>query len=57
MPARSTGGEHMSEDQEQNEKATIETLEHADTKESYRQLWWTIGVTAICFGIIVYVYS
>ncbi|MDG2277051.1 MAG: hypothetical protein P8L31_03775 [Pseudomonadales bacterium] len=47
----------MSEDQEQNEKATIETLEHADTKESYRQLWWTIGVTAICFGIIVYVYS
>lgn len=47
----------MSEDQEQNEKATIETLEHADTEESYRQLWWTIGVTAICFGIIVYVYS
>jgi hypothetical protein len=57
MPGRSTGGEHMSEDQEQNEKATIETLEHADTEESYRQLWWTIGVTAICFGIIVYVYS
>lgn len=24
------------------------TLEHTDTNESMRQLWWTVGITAIC---------
>ncbi|NKB99909.1 MAG: hypothetical protein GKR90_15615 [Pseudomonadales bacterium] len=46
----------MTEENDQEEKVTIETLEHADTEESYRQLWWTIGVTAVSLGIISYVY-
>ena len=33
------------------------SLEHSDTKESIRQLWWTIGVTLGGLALLAYFYS
>jgi hypothetical protein len=32
------------------------SLEHTDTKESLRQLWWTIGVTLAGLALLAYFY-
>lgn len=34
-----------------NEDVKFTTLEHTDAEESFRQLWWTIGVTVV--GLVV----
>ena len=49
-------GDKMEEQKQEEEPATIETLEHADHEESWRQLWWTIGVTVTGLAIIAFVY-
>lgn len=45
---------------ENNQKDTEDnkpvSLEHTDTKESLRQLWWTIGVTLIGLAVLAFVY-
>lgn len=32
----------------------VDTLEHSDTEESYRQLKWTIRVTVIGLALVAY---
>ncbi|MFT7652117.1 MAG: hypothetical protein ACI9UU_001224 [Candidatus Azotimanducaceae bacterium] len=32
----------------------VETLEHSDNEESYRQLKWTIGVTLVGLALVAY---
>lgn len=44
------------EEQDKPEEEKIETLEHADHEESFRQLWWTIGATVLGLAIIAYFY-
>lgn len=41
----------MEEQNDDNDNVKLTTLEHSDTEESFRQLWWTIGVTVV--GLIV----
>lgn len=38
------------------EGVKFESLEHSDTKESMRQLWWTIGVTLLGLALLAYFY-
>ena len=44
----------MQDDDEQTQRPVVSTLEHADHEESRRQLWWTIGVTAVGLALIAY---
>ncbi len=46
----------MEEPNEENKTPEPTTLEHTDNQESFRQLWWTIGVTVLAFAVIAYVY-
>ena len=46
----------MDENAKEDEDSEPVTLEHADTRESYRQLWWTIGVTVTGLAAIAYFY-
>ena len=44
-------------DEEKNTKDNKPaSLEHTDTKESLRQLWWTIGVTLIGLAVLAFFY-
>lgn len=33
-----------------------DSLEHTDSAESLRQLWWTIGVTVVALIVLSYFY-
>ena len=36
--------------------AHSDSLEHTDSAESLRQLWWTIGVTIVAMAVLTYFY-
>lgn len=38
------------------EEGKLGSLEHSDTRESLRQLWWTIGVTLAGIALMAYLY-
>ena len=42
------------ETETETENVKVETLEHADTEESFRQLRWTIGVTVVGLAVVAY---
>ncbi len=44
----------MEKTNDKNDETKVGSLEHTDTKESIRQLWWTVGVTL--FGLAVFAY-
>lgn len=44
----------MGEEEGKSENDQLDTLEHADNEESFRQLWWTIGVTVTGLALIAY---
>ena len=44
----------MSEQKNDKDEVKFGSLEHSDMGESLRQLWWTIGVTAIGLALIAY---
>ncbi|NIO39831.1 MAG: hypothetical protein GTO41_06345 [Burkholderiales bacterium] len=46
----------MKEQNNGNENGELATLEHSDTKESFRQLWWTIVVTVVGLAVIAFFY-
>lgn len=46
----------MEEQNKDNEDVKFPTLEHSDTEESFRQLWWTIGVTLVGLAAVAYFY-
>jgi hypothetical protein len=46
----------VKDDQLDKDSATPGTLEHTDMKESVRQLWWTVGVTAVGLVVLTYLY-
>ena len=46
----------MTDHNPENQEVRHGSLEHSDLAESRRQLWWTIGVTAIGMAIIAYLY-
>ena len=47
---------YMEEQNKDKETARLTTLEHSDTEESFRQLWWTIGVTVVGLATVAYFY-
>ncbi|NNC76919.1 MAG: hypothetical protein HKN77_03085 [Woeseiaceae bacterium] len=46
----------MNKEDEDSETGGPRTLEHLDAKESFRQLWWSIGVTLIALAVLAYFY-
>ncbi|NIO43418.1 MAG: hypothetical protein GTO41_26650 [Burkholderiales bacterium] len=46
----------MEEKNKDTESVKFESLEDSDTKESLRQLWWTIGVTLLGLALLAYFY-
>jgi hypothetical protein len=44
----------MGEPKRDEKEVEFPSLEHSDTAESRRQLWWTIGVTMIGIAVIAY---
>ena len=46
----------MEDKNNDTEEGKFPSLEHTDTKESFRQLWWTIGVTLAGLAILAYFY-
>ena len=46
----------MEEMNKNKENVEVETLEHSDTEESFRQLRWTIGVTVVGVALVAYFY-
>ena len=46
----------MTDPEQEREAVRHGSLEHSDMAESRRQLWWTIGVTAIGLAVITYLY-
>lgn len=49
--------EDMEQQNNDNEDVRVTTLEHSDNEESFRQLWWTIGVTVVGLAAVAYFYS
>ncbi len=43
-------------EEQKDDRAPLTTLEHSDNEESFRQLWWTIGVTVAGLAAIAFVY-
>ena len=41
---------------DERDAAHSDSLEHTDSAESLRQLWWTIGVTIVAMAILTYFY-
>ena len=41
-------------EQENEKNLKVGSLEGTDQAESMRQLWWTLGVTAVALGFIAY---
>ena len=39
-----------------NHNVKFGSLENSDTKESIRQLWWTVGVTLLGLALLAYFY-
>jgi hypothetical protein len=50
------GANEMGDQDNDSKNVHIETLEHSDTKESFRQLLWTIGVTVVGLALIAWAY-
>ena len=48
------GAETKADQDKDTKNIRVETLEHSDTEESYRQLKWTIGVTVLGLAIVAY---
>ena len=46
----------MSEKESETEDVQVDSLEHSDSEESLRQLWWTIGLTVAAIGVMAYFY-
>lgn len=46
----------MNDNEKDTEDVKPSSLEHTDTKESLRQLWWTIGVTLIGLVLLAFFY-
>ena len=46
----------MDEEKTDAESTTPGSLEHTDTKESMRQLWWSIGVILIMLTLMALFY-
>ena len=46
----------LEDKKEETEDVKFGSLEHTDTKESMRQLWWTIGVTLAGLLLLAYFY-
>lgn len=46
----------MGEEKNDTDYVKVETLEHSDTEESFRQLWWTIGVTVVGVAVLALLY-
>lgn len=46
----------MEDKKNDTEDTKFGSLEHTDTKESMRQLWWTIGVTLVGLALLAYFY-
>jgi hypothetical protein len=46
----------MKRQKEDREEVKFGSLEHSDIKESFRQLWWTIGVTVVGLAVVAYFY-
>ena len=46
----------MDEEKTDAEKAAPASLEHTDTKESMRQLWWSIGAILIMLTLMAFFY-
>jgi hypothetical protein len=46
----------MGEQESDTEDPKVQTLEHADSEESFRQLRWTIAVTVIGVALVAYFY-
>jgi hypothetical protein len=44
----------MEDNDKKTENVKFGSLEHADTKESIRQLWWTIGVIVVALALLAY---
>ena len=44
----------MADQDKDTKNIRLETLEHADTEESYRQLKWTIGATVLGLALVAY---
>ena len=48
--------EDLEDEKQESEDVKFGSLEHTDTKESMRQLWWTIGVTLAGLALLAYFY-
>ena len=46
----------LKDNQKDSDEVVPGSLEHTDTKESLRQLRWTIGVTLIGLALLAYFY-
>ena len=46
----------MEKQSNDNENIKFETFENSDMGESLRQLWWTIGVTAVGLAVLYFFY-
>ena len=46
----------MEEQNNDNEDVEILTLEHSDTEESHRQLWWSMVALVVGFVAVVLYY-
>ena len=44
----------MKDEKDDAQEEQFGSLEHTDTGESLRQLWWTIGVTLIGLALVAY---
>ena len=44
----------MNEKKDDSDEVKLDSLEHTDTRESLRQLWWTIAVLVIGLALIAF---